>query len=497
MVTGDSAYELIQSVADASSFGAGPQVEAVALPLTLDAPVPYADRLRKAREETGLLNGVVWGEAGIGGTPAVLLANDWRFLGGSVGVAETKTLVAAFEAAVQKNLPVVWLARGGGSRMQECAHSLAALSQALAARNVLAAKHLPLITVAMDPLFGGSNLLAMQGDVVLAIAGARIGYAGIRVVEMMEPKPLPDRFQTAEWAYRNGHVDAVVAVEDLQGVLADVLHLLSPDGRAPVAEATKPESDFVQRSAWECVESSRSPDNLPMRELLDEMAEQVFELRGDRICGDDPAVLGAIVRMEGQRFVMIGHAGVHAVEDRIRHNLNAPHPSGHRKALRLVRLAERLGLPILTMIDSPGAHADVLSEAEGQGYVLGQLIGAMLEVQVPTIGLIAGEGISAAALALASTDQLMMTDASWYSVIAPEGAAAILWGDPEKKIEAAAALGLAPSDLLKVGLVDMVVPSSPKTGDFASILRSAILRSFQRAKEAGPSLAKRSRAKRA
>ena len=121
----------------------------------------------------------------------------------------------------------------------------------------------------------------------------------------------------------------------------------------------------------------------------------------------------------------------------------------------------------------------------------------MLEVQVPTIGLIAGEGISAAALALASTDQLMMTDASWYSVIAPEGAAAILWGDPEKKIEAAAALGLAPSDLLKVGLVDMVVPSSPKTGDFASILRSAILRSFQRAKEAGPSLAKRSRAKRA
>jgi len=496
MVTAESANKLIESVADASSFAAGRRVEAELPPLILDAPVPYADRLRKAREETGLTSGIVWGEAKIGGTRAVLVANDWRFLGGSLGGAETKALAAAFETAAGKHLPVIWFARSSGSRMQECAHSLVALSRALAARNALAAKHVPLIAVAMDPLFGGSNLLAMQSDIILAVAGARMGYAGIKVVEMMEPKPLPNQFQTAEWAFRNGHVDALV-MEDLKGVLAYVLQLLLPDQPTAAAAATEPECEFAQRTAWGCVKLSRSPDKVPMRELLDQMAEQVFELRGDRICGDDPAVLGAIARIGNQRFVVIGHAGVHAIEDRIRHNLNAPHPSGHRKALRLVRLAERLGLPILTMIDTPGAHADALSETEGQGHVLGQLIGAVLEAQVPTIGVIVGEGSGAAALALASTDQLVMTDASWYSVIAPEGAAAILWQSPDKKIEAAASLGLAPSDLLQAGLVDMVVPSSPKRGDFASILRYAILKSHQRAKETGPSLGKRTRAQKA
>jgi acetyl-CoA carboxylase carboxyl transferase alpha subunit len=492
MATTESAYDVIGSIADASSLRAAPQAEGEAPSPALDYPMPYAERLARAREETGLACGVVWGEAEIGGSRAVLVANDWRFFGASIGTAEAAALASAFDAAVQAGLPVVWLARGGGSRMQECAHSLAALSRALAARSALAAAGVPLISVAMDPLFGGSNLLATQGDVVLAVAGARVGYAGVRVVEMMEPKPLPEGFQTAEWACRNGHADAVVAREQVRDVLADLLRLLAPD-QPTAAEEPVREVEFVRRPPWECVQMSRSPGRPSTRELLAQMAEPVFELRGDRVCGDDPAVVGALARIAGRRFVVIGHAGVHAEWDRILHNLNTPHPSGHRKALRLVRLAERLGLPILTVIDTAGACPDAVAEAEGQGHALGQLITAMLEARVPTVALITGEGNAAAALALACADQVMMTDASWYSIIAPEGAAAILWRDVEKKHEAATQLHLTPAELLEAGLIDTVIPHHQEPAELARTLRSAAAASLFRARDRSPGRARRSR----
>jgi len=154
-----------------------------------------------------------------------------------------------------------------------------------------------------------------------------------------------------------------------------------------------------------------------------------------------------------------------------------PHPSGHRKAIRFVQLAERLQLPILTLIDTPGAYADIRSEAEGQGGAIGQLICAMLEVSVPRIAVILGEG--GAAVPLATADRVVMTDASWYSAISPEGAAQLLWKDMGKKEEAVAALKLAPSDLLEAGIVDIVIPASPKNTDFVSLLRSMVLRCFR------------------
>lgn len=495
MTKHESAHELVNSVADPSSFTAGPHAEVRDDPLHfVDPRKRHAERLKEAREKTGMQNGLLWGKARIDQIPTVLITNEWEFIAASLGIAEAETLVSALNTAAAERLPAIWLARGAGTSMMEGTFPLVALSRILAARNALAANHIPLITVVLDHLSAGSNICASQGDVVLALAGARIGYAGSRVVQMMDDKPLPDDFQTAEYAYANGQLDGVIKRENLRETLLRLLDLFSADEGLPAERPVRQAEPYTKHDAWECVQLSRSPDKLPVRKLLEKMADDFFELHGDRVSGDDPALFGGIARIGGQRFVVVGHRGGHKVEWKIRHNLSSPHPSGHRKAIRLVHLAERLSLPILTLIDTPGACADIRSEAEGQAGVIGQLISAMLDVSVPTISVILGEGGSSAALALASSDRVIMTDASWYSSITPEGAAAILWKDVEKKAEAAAALKLTPSDHLEAGLVDLVIPSSPRTTDFASLLRSTVLGYLHELAETGPDLARRSRA---
>ncbi len=471
--------ELLVTLADPDSFSLGTQPKVQNDPIHFIGPRPYAEELHRIREKTGLSSAVIWGKAEIGGNPVVLIANDRRFMLGSLGSAEVAAIIRAFEEAASEKLPVIWFALGSGARMQEGAHSLVGLSRVLGARNVLAREHLPFIAVGMNPLLGGSTVCAMQGDIILAMDDARIGYAGPRVVEMWEKFPLPVNFQEASYAYANGHVDAIVKGDTLPNTLRNLANLLAPCDSPEMDKDIGQEESFLRRDAWECVEMSRSAGKLSVPDLLSQMADGFFELHGDRISGDDPAILGGIAKIGGQPFMVIGHRSGHQMEWKIRHNLNMPHPSGHRKAIRLVRLAERLQLPILTLIDTPGVYPDVRSEAEGQGGVIGQLICAMLEVSVPRIAVILGEGAGGAALALATADRVIMTDASWYSVIPPEGAAQILWKDMEKKEEAAAALKLAPSDLLEAGIVDIVIPASPQKRDFASLLRSTVLRCFR------------------
>lgn len=442
-----SAFEIIDEVADPESFVAGECRPGVDDPLRFVSREPYADRLNAARQGTGLTCGLTWGRAQIGGRKAVVIANDLRFFLGSLGTAEIETLALALETAAQERLPAVWLARGSGTRLEEGAVALMALRRIFVARNRMARQGVPLVTVALDPLFGGSAMCALQGDVLLACEDARIGFAGVGVVRMFEKDTLPHEFQTAPYALRSGQVDAVVPWSEAKACLHDVLDLLTVDAEAPVESLISAISGGLgapaTRSAWETVLASRSPDKPSLAQLLSHLAESLFELRGDRVTGDDPALFGGFARIGGRRVMVIGHRASHVPDERVRQNLSAPHPAGHRKALRLLRLAERLRLPVVTFIDTPGAYADVRSEAEGQAHILGELASAFACAGVPVISVLHGEGVGAAALALCGSGGLLITDAGWLAPIPPEGAAAILWKDPREAARAAEAMRIA------------------------------------------------------
>ena len=480
MMLPESAEEVLSSLVDQNSFTAGEQVQAQDDPLGWAEPKPYAAELQDVRAKTGIPCGVMWGTGEIGRVKVVLAANDVRFFLGSMGIREAATLSRCMEAAMRERLPLIWIARGSGVRLQEGTYALTAIAQVLSVRNALAAEGSFLITIASDPLFGGMTLCAMQADVVLAVAGARVGFAGARVIRMFEKMPFPEEFQTASYAFANGQVDEVVRPDKLRNRLADLLRTVSRGKHHgnPMPEAASASPGDGYR-AWEYVERARSKKKPATREIIASVFEGFFQLRGDRINGDDPAVLGGIARIGNRPVMIIGHDTARDTEGMARHNFAMAHAAGHRKAIRLVRLANRIGLPIVTLIDTPGACPDVRGEAEGLGGVMGALLCEMLAAKVPTVSVILGEGGSGGAAVFAGVDSLIMTDASYYTVVSPEGAAAIVWKDPDKAIDAAEALKLTPHDLLKAGLVDAVVTCEPSVEATATRLRAAILRGLE------------------
>ncbi len=506
----EAATDILDMLADPNSLIPAEPPVVGEDPLGWTSPVPYTQTLAMARRKTGLSCALAWGRARLQGHAVILAASDWQFIGASIGIAEAAAFSQCVEAAVRERLPVIWIARGGGLRIQQGTYGLAAVAKVLAVRNVLAENGIPLISVAADPLFAGCTICAMQGDVVLAIEGARIGFAGAKVVEMFEKGPAPADFQTATYALATGQVDAVVSLDDLRPTLETLLQTLAaPQAAAAPTPATSAQGGskhglssgatgslsagalFLKRSvcaaasdaassvstppdAWQLVQRTRSDDRPSTDEIIAAAFDSFFELRGDRVNADDPAIVVGLARLAGRPVVLIAHAAARTAEEKIRHNFAMAHPAGHRKALRLVRLAERLRLPIVTLVDTPGTCPDVRAETEGQAGIMGQLLCELLAAKVPTVSVILGQGNSGGAMVLATADRVLMTDSSYYAAISPEGAAAVLWKDPEKAAEAAEALRLAPVQLREAGLIDGVIPFSSSSESMGAIVRLAI-----------------------
>lgn len=470
-----SAKEIIESVVDSGSFTPGTQPETRTDPLRWDLGASYPDSLVASQAKTGLPAALCWGQGTVGNTRAILIVGAFEFMAGSLGLAEAAAIRRAIEVAIEERLPVVWFASGGGCRMQEGALSLFCIASVVAARRTLGEHHLPLITVVVNPLFGGAAIAALRGDIILGLSGTSLGLAGRHVVERMEKLPLPIGFQSAEFAHHCGQIDTVLDRAALPAVLARLLRLLGEADWASTG-ADFPAEGECGASAWELVTAART--NKPTsRSVVAKIGEDFFELHGDRTAGDDRAIFGGITRIGGRPVMVVGHDTACGQDTpfKIAHNFNMVEASGHRKALRLVRLAERLRMPILTLIDTPGASVGVRSESEGQAQVMGELLDAMLGVSVPTVALILGEGGSGGAVPLASADRLLMTEASYCSVLSPEAAALIVLKDVAKAPYAADALKLTPTDLKELGLVDRILPVADGGDEFAVLLRGAFL----------------------
>jgi acetyl-CoA carboxylase carboxyl transferase subunit alpha len=214
-------------------------------------------------------------------------------------------------------------------------------------------------------------------------------------------------------------------------------------------------------SAWERVQVARHPKRPHMLDYVREWCPTHVELHGDRAFGDDPALIGALATLDGQTVMLLGHQKGHDTRENLRRNFAMPRPEGYRKAVRLMRHAEKFGFPVVTLIDTPGAEPGVQSEERGQATAIATSLQAMMPLRVPTVAVVIGEGGSGGALALGVADRVLMLENAVYSVATPEASAAILWKEAAQAPRAAAMMRITAPDLLSFGIIDEVVPEPP------------------------------------
>jgi acetyl-CoA carboxylase carboxyl transferase subunit alpha len=218
---------------------------------------------------------------------------------------------------------------------------------------------------------------------------------------------------------------------------------------------------FGKLTAWQRVQLARHPRRPYALDLIRLLTEDFVELHGDRVYGDDRAIVGGLARMDGRPIVIVGHQKGRDTDEKLQRNFGMPHPEGYRKALRLMRLAERFRKPILTLIDTPGAYPGVGAEERGQAEAIARNLREMAGLPTPIVAVVTGEGGSGGALALGVADRVLMLEHAIYSVISPEGCAAILWEDARRAKDAAEVLRITAPDLLKLGVIDGVIPEPP------------------------------------
>ncbi|SDQ35629.1 acetyl-CoA carboxylase carboxyltransferase subunit alpha [Thermostaphylospora chromogena] len=452
-------------------------------PLRFSDDLPYRRRLREARATTGLESAAVAVVGSIHGTRVVTVVMDFRFLGGSLGVAEGERVAAAAERALDERIPLLVVTASGGARMQEGALSLMQMAKCGQMLAMLDEAGIMTVAVLTDPTYGGvAASFATPPDVILAEPGARMGFAGPRVIEQTIRQRLPDGFQTAEFMFARGFVDAVRPRSALRPTLARLLATRAakaPPTAAADAVLIRDPDDLPRRDPWQAVQLARHPERPTTLDYAHSMLEEFLELHGDRVSGDCPAIVGGIGRLNGHSIMLIGHQKGHTTRERVARNFGMPSPAGYRKAARLMRLAAKLGIPVLTLVDTPGAHPGVEAEEGGQAWAIARNLHLMSGLRVPIVTVITGEGGSGGALALAVADRVLALSNAIYSVISPEGCAAILWKTPAAAPAAAAALRIDARELLRHGIVDAIIPE-PGAGahahpaDTADLIRRAV-----------------------
>jgi acetyl-CoA carboxylase carboxyl transferase subunit beta len=405
----------------------------------------YDESRRQARERSGQPESVICGLGKFGDTEALIIGFDFRFLGGSIGTATGNRIVAAITTASLKHLPLVSLIATGGSRMQEGMRSLLQLQRIAHSLALHRKDQLVHIAVLRDPTTGGVwASLGASADVIIGVAGAQVGFAGSRVrpVEFAD-----DPAYTTEGQLAAGQVDEVVAESELGEVLTEWLELLDRDhdlpDPAPVPRALGELT--LAPDGWSAVQRARSATRPRAKAYLDDYFESRRAISGDRCGGVDPGMLCGFGRRDGRTIAYAAQAGT------------ATTPAGFRTATRLIRLAERLELAVLTLVDTPGALADPASERAGLGPAIAELFTAMAETEVPKTTLVIGEGGSGGALALSAHNKTWITPDAYFSVIAPELAAAILKRSPDEVPATADQLMLRPEDLVKLRVVNGIV----------------------------------------
>lgn len=425
----------------------------------------YGDKLAAAARRSDADESVAVGLATLGGEQVVAAIGAFGFLGGSMGAAHGERVAHAMATALELRLPFVAVTASGGARMQEGMVSLMQMSRAAEGVRRLRAAGLPVLARFTHPTTGGVHAsYGALADVVVADAGATVGFAGPRVVEAVTGDPVGRDSHTAEVALASGLVDEVADPETADERLAAWVRLLHPARRhGPLPDADHVDEPVLDIGAWDAVRRARRTDRPSARDLLDDVFDEHLELRGDRAGEDDPAVVTAVARLGGRSVVVVGMDRRGCAHQPGRRP-GQPTAAGYRKLRRAAELAERWQLPLVSLIDTPGADPSPASDRAGLAAAIAETFVAVLSISAPTVAVVTGEGGSGGALAIGCTDRVLMQDDSVFEVIAPEGAAAILHRDPTRAEEVAPLLRPTAHQLRRRGIADRIVPG-PTTFD--------------------------------
>ncbi len=460
-----SARELFALVLDEGSFESWDDAP-IAVAAARDYP-EYVEERRAAAEASGVDESILTGRGTIRGRPVAVVAGEFRFLAGSIGVAAAERLVQAIERATREGLPVLAAPSSGGTRMQEGAMAfvqMLKITQAVVAHKRVG---LPFLVYLRDPTTGGVFASwGSLGHLTAAEPGARVGFLGPRVYRALYGKDFPSHVQTAENLVDKGLIDAIVAVEHLAGLADSVLRLIqdAPDSSAPDPGPPSPGvavdlGSAVQQDPWESVRRSRRPQRPHVRDLLRVAAHDVLPLNGTGAGESHPGLLLAFAAFGQASCVLLGQDRQGQEDDR------PLGPDALRQARRGMRLADELGLPLVTVIDTPGAALTVEAEEGGLAGEIARSLADLVALDASTVALLLGQGSGGGALALAAADRVLAAQHSWLSPLSPEGASSIVHRDTGHAPEMARRQGIGALELAEQGIVDLVVAERPDAAD--------------------------------
>jgi acetyl-CoA carboxylase carboxyl transferase alpha subunit/acetyl-CoA carboxylase carboxyl transferase beta subunit len=439
---------------------------------------PYPQRIAAAQEKAGAKSGALYGSGTIDGRPVVVAGIDFGFIGGSMGGAVGESITRAAELALERRIPLLVISASGGAGMQEGCVSLMQMAKTSQAVGRLNEEGILYVSLLTDPTYGGvSASFATLGDVLIAEPDAHIGFAGPSVIEQTIREKLPEGFQTAGFLLDHGMLDIVEPRENLGRTIRNLVALheevegareSDAGGRAarlPQGEGAAPVSDpdaLKRRDPWEVVQLARNLERPHTLDYVGFVFDDFLELNGDRTFKQDPAIVSGLARLGDLVVMLIGHQKGHTTGEMMDRNFGMPEPDGYRKGMRMMRYAAKFGLPVVTLVDTAGAYPGLGAEERGQSNAIAESIMLMSRLPVPAVTVVTGEGGSGGALALAAADRVLMLENSYYSVISPEGCATILFKDAAAAPRAAAALRITAPDLLRLGVMDAVVPEPPE-----------------------------------
>ncbi|MGW7442076.1 carboxyl transferase domain-containing protein [Kitasatospora sp. NPDC054795] len=432
----------------------------------------YRASLDRARERTGLDEAVLTGLGLIGGRPVALIASEFGFLGGSIGVVTAERITRAVERATTERLPLLALPVSGGTRMQEGSAAFLCMLRITAAVQAHRAAGLPYVTYLRNPTMGGVFASwGTLGQLVLAEPGARLGFLGPRVYEELRGVELPPDVQRAETLAGQGLVDAVVPPQELRELLRRALTVLAA---APPAPSIGPESAPAPTptptpepepgpdapghpDAWDSVRRTRRPDRPGARELLRHTTEELVLL--DAPGGRGGALVRALAVLGGRPVLVVGQQRQTPEHER-------PFTAADLRAVRrTARLAEQLGLPLVTVVDTAGAELSARAELDGIAVEIAHCLTTLLALRTPVLAVLLGQGSGGGALALLPADRVIAAEHAWLAPLPPEGASAIVHRDGSHAAELARSQGIGARHLAEVGLVDEVVPELPDAAE--------------------------------
>lgn len=430
----------------------------------------YRAELEAATERAGTDESIVTGRGLMRGRPVAVIASEFRFLAGSIGKEAAKRIVAAVRRATAEGIPVLATTASGGTRMQEGTPAFVHMVDISRALMDHRAAGLPYLVYLRHPTTGGVFASwGSLGHITIAEPGALVGFLGPKVYELLNGRPFPPNVQTSENLANRGIIDAVVLPDELPFMVDRALNILV-DPPTSQTRAPRPGTTERKRSSWESIQITRQPERGGVRELLRYGSDALVRLQGTEKGERDSAMLVALTRLDGQPCVVIG-------QDRTKQTPATPMgPAALREARRGMRIANELRLPLVSVIDTPGAE---LSPEAEQGAIAGEIarcIAWMSTMKVPTVSVLLGQGCGGGALALLPANVVIAAENSWLSPLPPEGASAIVHGDVEHAAELAEAQRVGAIDLLESGTVQHVVPEldtdTPET--FATAMAATI-----------------------